>query len=66
MNTSTPSFSGSQRPDLWRINPACSTLGISRGSLYKLVKNGELRLIRIAGRSLIPDSEIRRLRGDGA
>ncbi len=54
-----PSPSG--RPDAWRINDALRQLSVSRATLYKLVNKGEIRLVRIGGRSLIPDSEIRRL-----
>jgi excisionase family DNA binding protein len=49
------------RPSAWRVNDALLQLGISRATLYKLVNKGEIRLVRIGGRSLIPDSEIRRL-----
>jgi excisionase family DNA binding protein len=45
----------------YRINEACQCLGIGRTSLYELVKTGELKLIRIAGRTLVPRSEIERL-----
>ena len=45
----------------YRINEACQCLGIGRTSLYELVKSGELKLIRIAGRTLVPRSEIERL-----
>jgi Helix-turn-helix domain len=36
-------------------------LGIGRTSLYELVKSGELKLIKIAGRTLVPRSELERL-----
>jgi excisionase family DNA binding protein len=45
----------------YRIPDACIALGIGRTSLYKLVEQKELRLIRIAGRALVPRSEIERL-----
>jgi excisionase family DNA binding protein len=45
----------------YRIDEACHCLGIGRTSLYALVKSGELKLIKIAGRSLVPASEIERL-----
>ena len=45
----------------YRVPEACSALGIGRTSLYELVKNGELKLIRIAGRTLVPRSELERL-----
>ena len=45
----------------YRVDEACDALGIGRTSLYGLVKSGELKLIRIAGRSLVPRSELERL-----
>ena len=45
------------------VNDACHALGIKRTSLYELAKNGELKLIKIAGRTLVPRSEIERLTG---
>lgn len=43
------------------VNDACHALGIGRTSLYELVKAGELKILRIAGRTLVPRSEIERL-----
>jgi excisionase family DNA binding protein len=54
------------RPDAWRVNDALAQLSISRATLYKLIGSGEIRMIKIAGRSLIPDSEIRRLLGEAS
>lgn len=45
----------------YRITDACHALGISRTTLYKLIRSGELRMIKVAGRSLIPRSELERL-----
>ncbi|MGD9667804.1 MAG: helix-turn-helix domain-containing protein [Hyphomicrobiaceae bacterium] len=45
----------------YRIQDACVALGIGRTSLYQLVKSGELKCIRIAGRTLVPRSELERL-----
>lgn len=45
----------------YRIADACAALGIGRTSLYELVKTGELKLIKIAGRTLVPRSELERL-----
>ena len=36
-------------------------MGIGRTSLYELAKAGQLTLIKIAGRTLVPRSEIERL-----
>ena len=45
----------------YRVDEACDVLGIGRTSLYELAKNGELKFIRIAGRTLVPRSELERL-----
>lgn len=48
------------------VNDACHALGIKRTSLYELAKTGKLKLIKIAGRTLVPRTEIDRLtRVDG-
>jgi hypothetical protein len=43
------------------VNDACHALGIKRTSLYELAKTGQLKLIKIAGRTLVPRSELERL-----
>lgn len=43
------------------VNDACHALGIRRTSLYELAKTGQIKLIKIAGRTLVPRSEIERL-----
>jgi predicted site-specific integrase-resolvase len=45
----------------YRISDACTALGIGRTSFNGLVKSGELKLIKIAGRTLVPRSELERL-----
>ena len=45
----------------YRVDEACRALGIGRTSLYALVNAGELQLIKIAGRTLVPRSELERL-----
>lgn len=50
-------------PLCYRINDACKLLSISRSHLYDLVAAGEVRLIKIGNRSLVPASEIARLSG---
>ncbi|MDK9697158.1 MAG: helix-turn-helix domain-containing protein [Siculibacillus sp.] len=46
---------------VYRINDACRTLSLGRSSLYKLINEGKLKPITIAGRTLIPRGEIERL-----
>jgi excisionase family DNA binding protein len=45
----------------WPIPEGARRMGISRTTVYKLAGEGKLRLIKIAGRTLIPDAEIVRL-----
>jgi excisionase family DNA binding protein len=47
----------------WRVNEAAFKLGLSRATIYKMASGGKLRLIKIGGRTLIPDAEIKRLIG---
>lgn len=52
--------------DLLTIREACERLRISRATLYKLVKRGSLRLVKVGGKSLIPEEAILRLVGTTA
>jgi excisionase family DNA binding protein len=55
-----------ERPMAWRIDDGARLLSLSRSTIYALARDGRLRLIRIAGRTLIPDSEVVRLAAEGA
>jgi len=59
-------FNHTIRPSAWRVNDALLQIGISRATLFKMANNGEIRLARIGGRTLVPDAEIKRLVGEGA
>lgn len=48
----------------YNVNDACHALGISRASLYKSAKAGKIRLVRIAGRTLVAVTEVNRLLGE--
>ena len=48
-----------------RIKDACRALGVGKSTLYKLRSEGKLRMVRIAGRTLVPESEIDRLASNG-
>jgi excisionase family DNA binding protein len=48
-------------PLAFRVNPFCQRLGISRATLYKYVKLGKIRVIKIGGRTLVPAEEVQRL-----
>jgi excisionase family DNA binding protein len=49
-----------------RVNDACDALQISRSHLYALAAAGMIKLIRIGGRTLVPEAEIDRLAEEGA
>ena len=44
------------------IQEAASALGVSYVTIYRWIKSGKIVPIRIAGRTLIPKSEIERLK----
>lgn len=49
------------------IRDACTVLGVGRTSLYDLAKKRKLKLIKIAGRTVVPWAELERLaRGEEA
>ena len=60
-NKHSPAQPAHTRKHAYRIDEACYALGIGRTSLYELVKEGNLKLIKVAGRTLVPLSEIERL-----
>lgn len=45
----------------YRIADACHSLSISRSSLYNMIRDGRVKAVKIAGRTLILRSEIERL-----
>jgi excisionase family DNA binding protein len=49
------------QPKARRVPDACAALGIGKSTLYKLASEGKLHLVRIAGRTVVPESEIDRL-----
>jgi hypothetical protein len=58
-NRSAPTATNVE-PLAYRVRDATIALGIGTTSLYGLIKTGALKPIRIAGRTLIPATEIRR------
>lgn len=42
------------------IPEAAQRLGISRATLYNLLKSGHLKSVKILGRTLVTDAELRR------
>ena len=53
------------KPKARRALEARAVLGISRATLYKLAAQEKIRLVKIAGRTLVPESEIDRLASEG-
>jgi excisionase family DNA binding protein len=53
-------------PKSRRINDACRVLGVGRSTLYKLAADDKIKLVRVLGRTLVPESEIERLVKEGA
>jgi excisionase family DNA binding protein len=43
-----------------RIPDACRRIGIGRTTIYELISAGELRVIKLGNRTLIPESELQR------
>lgn len=53
-------------PKARRVSEACSVLGISRSTMYRLAAQGRIRFIRIGSRTLVPETELNRLASEGA
>ena len=49
------------QPFAYRINDFAKAVGIGRTTTYRLISEGKIRPIKIAGRVLIPADEITRL-----
>jgi excisionase family DNA binding protein len=45
----------------WPITEGAHRIGVGRSTIYKLAAEGKIRLIKVAGRRLIPEEEIARL-----
>jgi excisionase family DNA binding protein len=50
----------------YRVNEFCQAVGISRASVYELIKHGRLKSVRICGRRIIPVDEAERVLREGA
>lgn len=48
-------------PLLHRIPDACRRIGVSRTTLYELIKAGEVRPVKIGSRCLIPEKDLQRV-----
>lgn len=54
------------KPLAYRVSPFCRVIGIGRSTFYELVKRGEIRVVKIGGRTLVPASEAERLLSEAA
>jgi excisionase family DNA binding protein len=43
------------------INEACKALNVARSTLYELINDGTLRLVKVRGASRVPWDDIRRV-----
>ena len=46
---------------LHSIDDAATRLGVSVSSIWRLIRSGQLRTVKIRGRTLVPESELQRL-----
>lgn len=53
-------------PDLYETKEAADMIGIGYATLFRWIKSGKLMPIKVDRRTLIPKSEIERLRRDKA
>ncbi len=47
--------------EVWPVKDSKAAIGVCPAKAYMMEKSGELRLVRIGGRTLIPRSEVERL-----
>jgi excisionase family DNA binding protein len=50
----------------FRVNDAANLIGWSRSNLYKQMKRGTLRTVKVGGRRLVPRDAIETLLKEGA
>ena len=53
------------RPAAYSIPAAASQLSVSRSHIYQLIDRGQVKRVKIGGRSVIPASEVDRLAEEG-
>ena len=46
---------------LHSIDDAATRLGVSVSTIWRLIRSGQLRTVKIRGRTLVPESELQRL-----
>jgi excisionase family DNA binding protein len=52
-------------PLAFRLGDAAKAAGLSRTSIYRLIRGGRLRVVRVAGRKLIPAESLKALLASG-
>ena len=52
------------RPAAYTIDGFAERLTISRGTVYNLIKSGQLRVVKIGTRTVIPAEEVNRILGE--
>ena len=45
----------------YRVLEACNDFGLGRSNIYKLIKDGKLRTVKVGGRRLIPAESLEAL-----
>ena len=50
--------------ELYDTNEAARLLGVGYATLYRWIKDGRLIPLRVGGRTLIPKTEVERLKGE--
>ena len=55
----------SEKPLARTLRNAASALGVCRDLFYLMEKRGEIQLVRVGGRTLVPESELDRLLATG-
>ena len=53
-----PNANSLPTPELQSIRAVCARLSLSRGSIYKLAKRGDLKFVKLNGKTLIPTSSV--------
>jgi excisionase family DNA binding protein len=53
-------FEPSGGPALFRINDACRFIGLGRSKLYELIARGEIDVVKIGSRTLVPMASLQK------
>lgn len=55
-----PEAGGSDGPEYQRIPEICRRFGLSRSGVYRLAGQGHIRLVKLAGRTVVDVAAVRR------